>query len=68
MVHPRRMSEPRATWLVVCSCGWTREAFSEWAAHAVSKLHRQLAPDDAPHVTRVQTPEDPGSGQQLTLV
>ena len=30
-------------WLVTCSCGWGREASSDWAANAVSRLHQQLA-------------------------
>ena len=28
--------------LVVCSCGWEREASSAWAAESMSKLHRKL--------------------------
>jgi hypothetical protein len=58
-------SEPR--WLVTCSCGWTREASSEWAAKSISKLHPRLAPVDVAHVTRIEGPGEPGKGQQLTL-
>ena len=54
-------------WLVICSCGWEREAASEWAARSVGKLHPQLDPMDAAHVTRVEEPDDSPGGQQLTL-
>jgi hypothetical protein len=26
-----------ADWVVICSCGWTREASSAWAATAVAR-------------------------------
>jgi hypothetical protein len=57
-------------WLVVCSCGWTREAISEGAANSISKLHPRLAQaDEAPaHVTRVDGPDDRAGERQLTLV
>ena len=55
-------------WLVICSCGWEREAVSEWAAKSLCKLHPQLAAMDVAHVTRVQGPDRVVSGdQQLTL-
>jgi hypothetical protein len=55
-------------WLVFCSCGWEREAVSEWAAQSVSKLHPQLAAMDVAHVTHVEGPDQAASGdQQLTL-
>ena len=54
-------------WLVTCSCGWERVCSSEWAAQSVSKLHRQLAPMDVAHVTRVEEPDGGAGGQQLTL-
>ena len=55
-------------WLVTCSCGWEREAVSEWAAKSLCKLHPQLAAMDVPHVTRVDGPDQvAASGQQLTL-
>jgi hypothetical protein len=55
-------------WRVVCSCGWERECSSEWAARSVSKLHPQLAPIDVAHVTQIEAPEGPKSGEQLPLV
>jgi len=30
-------------WLVTCSCGWTRECSSRWAAESVTKLHPKLS-------------------------
>jgi len=48
------VAKPKARWLVVCSCGWTREASTAWAAQSVSKLHQKLAPTDVEHVTRVE--------------
>jgi hypothetical protein len=48
--------------LVACSYGWGREASSEWAAHAVNRLHRQLAEVGTQHDTQVE-----GFGQQLSL-
>jgi hypothetical protein len=58
----------RPQWLVICSCGWTREAISEWAAKSLGKLHLQLAPMDVAHATRVEGPDQTASGaQQLTL-
>jgi hypothetical protein len=55
-------------WFVTCSCSWSRECSSEWAALSVSKLHRQLAPMDAEHVTRVEGPGDGADSQQLSLI
>jgi hypothetical protein len=39
-----------------CSCGWTREAISEWAARSIRKLHPQMGPAGRAHVTRVEGP------------
>jgi hypothetical protein len=55
-----------AVWLVTCSCGWGREASSEWAANAVSRLH-QLADVGTEHVMRVERPGQHQAGEQLTL-
>ena len=57
-----------ADWRVTCSCAWTREASSAWAADSVRKLHERLATVDAEHVTRIEGPSDESTGQQqLTL-
>jgi hypothetical protein len=45
-------STGKPRWLVICSCGWTREAISAWAAKSISKLHPRLAQADKVHVTR----------------
>ena len=58
-------TKPR--WLVTCSCGWTREASSEWAARSISKLHPQLARVDVAHETRIEGPDTSDTGQQLPL-
>jgi hypothetical protein len=54
-------------WLVFCSCGWEREAVSEWAAKSLCKLHPQLAAMDVALVTRVDGPDQAAGDQQLTL-
>ncbi len=54
-------------WLVFCSCGWEREAVSEWAAKSLCKLHPQLAAMDVAHVTRAEGPIQAAGDQQLTL-
>ena len=53
-------------WLVTCSCGWTRDAISEWAAKSISKLHRQLGQAGVPHVTRAEGPDE-SAERQLSL-
>ena len=56
------MMRNRSRWLVTCSWGWGREASSEWAANAVSRLHPQLGSVGTEHITQVE-----GPGQQLSL-
>jgi hypothetical protein len=56
-----------AEWRVICSCGWTGECSSEWAARSVAKLHPTLAPANVEHITRVEPL--PGEGKrQRSLV
>ena len=52
----------------ICSCGFTRETISDWAANAVSKLHKQLGPAGVEHVTRPEAPDDSKGSKQLTLI
>jgi hypothetical protein len=52
---------------VTCPCGWSREASSEWAANAVSRLHQQLADVSMKHVTEVEGPGHHQTGEQLRL-
>lgn len=53
--------------LVTCSCGWGRECVSEWAAQSVSRLHQQLGEMGVEHATKVEGPDGPSGGEQLTL-
>ena len=62
---PQGVGRPR--WLVTCSCGWERECSTEWAASSVARLHPKLAAMDVAHVTRIEGPDEPGGGQQLSL-
>lgn len=55
-------------WLVSCSCGWTREASSQWAAKSISKLHPKLGPTGIEHVTRVEAPTEAIGGSRLPLI
>jgi hypothetical protein len=58
----------KAHWVVICSCGFTRERISDWAANSVSKLHKQLGPGGIEHVTRVEAPTGAADGSQLPLI
>jgi len=55
-------------WLVICSCGWTRERSSEWAAKSVSKLHPRLGRVDVEHITRVEGPDNAPDESQPRLL
>ncbi len=63
MVDEREKSH----WLVTCSCGWTRECASEWAAGSAAKLHPRLAQADGAHVTRIEGSPQAGE-RQLPLI
>jgi hypothetical protein len=65
--HDPLTSTGKPRWLVTCSCGWTREASSEWAANSISKLHPRLGSKGIEHVTRVEAPDESAGPQQLTL-
>ena len=58
----------RPQWLVVCSCGWEREASLAWAAQSVSRQHKQLRAVGVGHITHVEAPADASRGEQLPLV
>jgi len=45
-----------AEWLLTCSCGWTRECSSQWAAENVAKLHPKLGEAGTAHTVRVEEP------------
>ena len=61
------MTEP--LWLVTCSCGYSRECISAWAATATGKLHVVHLGDKAVrHVVTVKKPpQDSRPGEQLQL-
>ena len=62
------MSEqPR--WLVTCSCSWTREAWSRWAAESMAKLHPKLSAPGTEHTLTIEEPPaaaPPGTQLPLT--
>jgi hypothetical protein len=56
-------------WLVICSCGWTRECPSRWAADSVTKLHPKLSAPGVTHTVTVKEPPDETmGGPELTLI
>ncbi len=59
----------RRRWLVSCSCGWSRECISQWAAQTVAKLHPRLSESGAGHTITIEEPRaDAPPGTQLPLV
>jgi hypothetical protein len=52
-------------WFVTCSCGWTREVSSAWAASAIFRLHaRHLGDPGIEHtITIEEPPADPRQGR-----
>ena len=45
-----------ADWVVTCSCGWTRECSSRWAAESVAKLHPKLSAPGPEHTITIEEP------------
>ena len=63
------MSEPGPRWLVTCSCGWSRECISRWAAESVAQLHPRLSAPGSEHTTAIEEPSaaaPPGTQIPLT--
>jgi hypothetical protein len=59
----------KVRWLVTCSCGWSRECISRWAAESVTKLHPRLSVPGTQHTTTIeQPPADTPPGTQLSLI
>src|ERR1700730_7603243 len=58
--------EPKC-WLVTCSCGWTRECTSRWAAESVTKLHPKLSAPGVAHTLTIGEPPDTGRPRQPEL-
>ena len=55
-------------WPVICSCGWSRECTSRWAAESVAKLHPKLSASGIEHtVTIDEPPVDSSRDDQLPL-
>jgi len=55
--------------LVTCSCGWSRECISRWAAESVAKLHPRLSVPGTQHTITIDEPSaDPAPGTQLPLI
>jgi hypothetical protein len=63
------MPDKKPRWLVTCSCGWTREASSAWAATALFRLHAQhLSDPGIEHtITIEEPPVEAPPGTQLPL-
>ena len=58
-----------ADWVGTCSCGWTRECSSRWAAESVTKLHPKLSAPGVMHTVTVKEPPDEAKdGSQLPLL
>jgi hypothetical protein len=43
-------------WVVTCSCSWTREAWSLWAAESMAKLHPKLSASGTEHTITIEEP------------
>ncbi len=57
-----------ADWVVTCSCSWSRECSSRWAAESVANLHLRLSVPGTQHtITIEEPPADAPPGTQLTL-
>jgi hypothetical protein len=61
------MSGGGARWLVTCSCGWSRECISRWAAENVVKLHPRLSTPGIEHTVTIGEPPDTGRPRQPEL-
>ncbi len=62
------MSEPGPRWFLTCSCGWSRECISGWAAERVAKLHPRLSVPGTQHtITNEEPLADAPPSTQLPL-
>jgi hypothetical protein len=57
-VHEVNMTESNPSWLITCSCGWTREFSQRWAAESGARLHPMLGAPGATHIVRIEPPPD----------
>jgi hypothetical protein len=56
-----------ADWVVNCSCGWSRECLSRWAAESVATLHPRLTRPDNQHTITIEAPPNPHTPGQPDL-
>lgn len=61
------VTEPRPRWHLTCSCGWTRECVSQWAAESATKLHPRLEASLDHAVAIEAPPEQTGRQPELPL-
>ena len=54
-------------WLVTCSCSWTQEAWSRWAAESMAKLHPKLSTSGTGHTITIQESPADSPGEQFPL-
>jgi hypothetical protein len=52
-LHYAEVHVPEPRWFLTCSCGWTRECSSQWAAESVAKLHPKLGEPGTAHTVRI---------------
>ena len=65
--HDPLTSAGKHHWLVVCSCGWTRECSSRWAAASVAKLHPKLSAPGTTHTIAIEEPPRPDARRHPEL-
>jgi hypothetical protein len=63
----RPVTEPRPHWFLTCSCGWSRECISRWAAESVAKLHPRLSGPGTQHTITIEEPPNPQAPGQPDL-
>jgi len=59
----------KRSWLLTCSCSWSRECISRWAAESMAKLHPKLSAPGIEHTIRIEEPPaaaPPGTQLPLT--
>jgi len=66
-LHYAEVHVPEPRWFLTCSCGWTRECSSQWAAESVAKLHPKLGEPGTAHTVRIEEPQDPDLRRQPGL-
>ena len=62
------MSAAKHHWLLTCSCGWSRECISQWAAESVAKLHPSLSRPGTGHTITIEERPNPPAQADLPLM